>query len=365
MICNPVYSFGAEHFVASLLASLMLGHITADKRFAFGSPKLPNGSFVYPQYVIRHCQKGNNQMNINDIERIISLPTVFISYSWKDELTALAVDEYLRQKGARVIIDRRDFIVGNDIVDEIIRHITNANKVVVIYSRNSANRPYPTLERRIAAQLEIEDYKRRLIFFCIDDTPLPLEVRHRVAIFAKDKSFKDAMEELWHAIQEVPRPIKRIDLRQFEKTPPWRMNDEQERKAINKVVEYTEDVLDIGPSILSNVKEELRQFEGYPEEIRLERALKLLQFYHKDYLERYRRCEERAKEAFEGASKEEKSFPEALADLTIALYMINAKSVVDVCQKAIDEIETWKQHKNEIDPRNVWSNVIKYFEEQS
>ncbi len=31
--------FGAERFVASLLASLSLGHITADKRFAFGSPK--------------------------------------------------------------------------------------------------------------------------------------------------------------------------------------------------------------------------------------------------------------------------------------------------------------------------------------
>ena len=37
----------AERFVASLLASLTLGHITADKRLCYASPKLPSAtSFI-------------------------------------------------------------------------------------------------------------------------------------------------------------------------------------------------------------------------------------------------------------------------------------------------------------------------------
>jgi len=39
--------FGAERFVASLLASLTLGHITADKREIKDFPKLPSAtSFI-------------------------------------------------------------------------------------------------------------------------------------------------------------------------------------------------------------------------------------------------------------------------------------------------------------------------------
>ena len=34
------YGFGAEHFVALLLASLTLGHITVDTRLRFAQPKL-------------------------------------------------------------------------------------------------------------------------------------------------------------------------------------------------------------------------------------------------------------------------------------------------------------------------------------
>jgi hypothetical protein len=130
-------------------------------------------------------------------------PTVFISYAWADELSALAIDQWLRNRGARVLIDRRDFIPGNDIEAEIVRCIMASGKIVCLYSRNSASRPYPELERRITSALEKEDARlrnssrRKLIYFAIDGTPLPTEALPRLAIRAEGMAFETACEELW------------------------------------------------------------------------------------------------------------------------------------------------------------------------
>ena len=138
-------------------------------------------------------------------------PKVFISYAWADELSALAIDQWLRDHGARVLIDRRDFIPGNDIEAEIVRCVRDAGKVVCIYSKNSSNRPYPELERRITAALEKEKSKhRRLIYFCIDDTPLPLDALSRLAIKAANMNFDSACEQLWCAILEESVPPKKL-----------------------------------------------------------------------------------------------------------------------------------------------------------
>src|ERR1700730_9993319 len=83
-------------------------------------------------------------------------PTIFINYARADELSALAIDQWLRDRGARVLIDRRDFIPGNDLEAEIVRCISSSGKLVCIYSATSAQRPYPELERRIASALEWE-----------------------------------------------------------------------------------------------------------------------------------------------------------------------------------------------------------------
>lgn len=161
-------------------------------------------------------------------------PKVFISYAWADELSALAIDQWLRNHGARVLLDRRDFIAGNDIEAEIVRCISEAGKVVCIYSKNSANRPYPELERRIAAALEREESNegttrhRRLIYFCIDDTPLPTEALPRLAIKATNIDFESACEELWRGVLEKSAPPKELDLTKFEDKPPWKMTMEEQ-----------------------------------------------------------------------------------------------------------------------------------------
>lgn len=166
---------------------------------------------------------------MNDVAR----PTVFISYAWSDEITALAVDQWLRDQGARVLIDRRDFIPGSDLESEIVRCLTAAGKVVCIYSANFANRPYPELERRIAAALERvggrgqSHSERKLLYFCIDDTPLPTEALPRLAIGAANLSFDEACKELWRSILGAVAPPQQFDLERFRDSPPWAKEDKK------------------------------------------------------------------------------------------------------------------------------------------
>ena len=155
------------------------------------------------------------------------VPSVFISYAWSDELSALAIDQWLRNHRARVMIDRRDFVPGNDVEAEIVRCIRDAGKVVCIYSRHSAGRPFPELERRITTALEREDQKasgashRRLIYFCIDSTPLPVEALPRLYVQAATLDFESACEELWRGILGEAATPKELDLSAFKDRAPW------------------------------------------------------------------------------------------------------------------------------------------------
>jgi hypothetical protein len=148
--------------------------------------------------------------------------SVFISYSHHDQATALALDQWLRNKGARVFLDQRDFIPGNDLESEIVRCIKQAGKVVCIYSKNSSNRPYIEFERRLSTALERQslDNRKRLIYFVIDKTPLPDEAAGRLHVLA-GSSFQDALLELWKGITDTAGEPKEIDLTQYEVTPPW------------------------------------------------------------------------------------------------------------------------------------------------
>jgi hypothetical protein len=173
----------------------------------------------------------------NDSSNETAIPVIFISYAHADMATARAIDQWLRNQSARVLIDQRDFIPGNDIEDEIVRCIRNAGKLICIFSKNSATRPYPQLERRIAAELERSNVystsaQKRLIYFCIDETELPLEAKPRLAIMAKDKSFQDACQDLWSAILEESRDPIEIDLSRYENAPPW--NDEALQETLKK-----------------------------------------------------------------------------------------------------------------------------------
>ena len=149
------------------------------------------------------------QPRILDIMPPLS-PKVFISYTWRDEETAVAVDQWLRNHGVKVVIDRRDFIPGSDLYNNIASAIEDSDKVIFIYSKNSSDRHYTLLERRMTQQREAREHSAGnkvivMIFLCIDDQPLPPEWSHRLAVFAKGKGFVEVCQELLAAILERPR----------------------------------------------------------------------------------------------------------------------------------------------------------------
>ncbi len=160
------------------------------------------------------------------INALENAPRVFLSYAHSDRESVAAVDQWLRDKGARVDIDDRELVAGRDIRDEIIRMIERAGKVVCFYSKSSSDRYYTKLERRLTEEVELKSQMNGnkrvvLIYFRLDDTALPPESAYKLAINAWTMSFDDACAELWRHLQEKPAEPRRISLSRYREHPPW------------------------------------------------------------------------------------------------------------------------------------------------
>jgi uncharacterized protein YjbI with pentapeptide repeats len=105
------------------------------------------------------------------------VPKIFLSYTWADKDAVLLVDQWLRDKGARVILDERNFLAGENLREEIIRWIQDAGIIVCFISKDSIDRPYPALERELANNLQVKG-KSRLIYFKLDDTATDINMRN-------------------------------------------------------------------------------------------------------------------------------------------------------------------------------------------
>lgn len=146
---------------------------------------------------------------------------IFISYAWANEDVVLAVDQWLRLKGLRTKIDKRDFFAGSRIRDEILRVMHGCDAVVIFYSEESKDKPWTQFERELVSDLEMEAKKEgrhplRIIYFVIDGAQLPNVVeKNRIAVMAKGKKFEAACEELYYGILQIAKGAKYIDLNKW------------------------------------------------------------------------------------------------------------------------------------------------------
>lgn len=209
-----------------------------------------------------------------EIKELPAATPVFISYAKVDQFSVNPIDQWLRNHNIRVLIDYRDFLPGNYIEDEIVRCIEQSGKVICIYSKNSAHRPYPKLERRIAAALEMQHTEQaescgRLVYFCIDKTPLPTEALGRLAIKAFEMNFNKACNELLRSILGKSAAPIVLDLSQFENKPPWKMDEIEQQEVSLAAWEAIQHILDgqSSGSTLSKWKRET--FEELMENINL------------------------------------------------------------------------------------------------
>jgi hypothetical protein len=147
--------------------------------------------------------------------------TAFLSYAHKDEKAVLAVDQWLRDHDLLTRLDRYDFRYGQHIQKEIKRAMHEASSVVIFYSKNSKGRPYTTLEREFADDMQLLG-KSRVIYFCLDETPFPdVHAAAHVAIKARRKSFEEACGELLAGILSLGRRAERVDLTRYARRAPW------------------------------------------------------------------------------------------------------------------------------------------------
>jgi hypothetical protein len=123
------------------------------------------------------------------------------------------LDQWLRDKGIRVIRDESSFQAGTTIPDSIRRAVAEADKVVVIFSGHSRNRdwPSPSVERAIAEEVESRIGVPILIYVCLDDTPLPKHDDKRIAIKAKKQPLKIVGGKILHALTGSGLPLKRYE----------------------------------------------------------------------------------------------------------------------------------------------------------
>lgn len=131
--------------------------------------------------------------------RAASLTTVFISYAWANESAVLAIEQWIRMKG-------------------ILRVMKDCAVILIFYSKESKDKPWPEFERELASDLEMSAKQEgrtppRTIYVVVDDTPLPsVTESNRIAVMAKGKRFELVCEEIYHNILQIPKATERIDL---------------------------------------------------------------------------------------------------------------------------------------------------------
>jgi hypothetical protein len=116
------------------------------------------------------------------------------------------IDQWLRDHGLRVVRDCQFFVAGTTIQENIVRALSQSDKILAVLSKNSRDRDWPRLERELAEQVEARLGAPVLVYLCLDDTALPAHDSTRLAILAKDKALKQVGEEILHAVAGVPIP---------------------------------------------------------------------------------------------------------------------------------------------------------------
>jgi hypothetical protein len=208
-LCGTIFPAGPGQLIYRGKTIKLDGAIVdVETRFPFGYDPIKYGA----QFMSKSEASSDGVLNI---------PTVFISYAWANEDVVLAIDQWLRLKGINARIDRRDFFAGSKIRDEILRIMSECNVVIIFYSKESNDKPWPEFEREMAADLEMaarQEKKKppRIIYIVIDDTPLPgIIEKSRIGIFAQGKRFELVCEEIYHNILQLPRTAGEIDLNKW------------------------------------------------------------------------------------------------------------------------------------------------------
>lgn len=123
------------------------------------------------------------------------MPTVFISYSAKDRITAASIADELRRRGVSVWFDQQEILAGDSLVGRISEGIDSSDYLLVLLSRSSLDSAWVQREVGIAFDRFGTEAGNVIIPVKIDDSPIPpLFKSQRYADFAADP--RKAVDEI-------------------------------------------------------------------------------------------------------------------------------------------------------------------------
>jgi len=94
--------------------------------------------FGIVQYIVKKAKLKSGQTPSDYL--------VFVSHATADKWLAKTICEKIEQTGARTFRDDRDIDGGDDIPEEIRRHIVRSNEMIVLLTPESIDRPWVLLE---------------------------------------------------------------------------------------------------------------------------------------------------------------------------------------------------------------------------
>lgn len=115
----------------------------------------------------------------------------------------------LEELGIEPFVDVQHILPGRDLVLTINDALTQSDYFVLLWSRNTVDRPWVDLEWTAALARDLEDRRSFLFVVRLDDTPLPviLTMRRYLDAFGSWTTVADELAAAWRRDQAVGLPV--------------------------------------------------------------------------------------------------------------------------------------------------------------
>jgi toll-like receptor 13 len=132
---------------------------------------------------------------------------VFVSYDWRESRFVLqrVMPQLEGRLGLRLCIHERDFIPGQNIVDNIAHCVEHSKKIMMVFSKNFVRSQWCQFELAFCLS-QVMEYDDALVIVCIDDvtshemTPTMMAVL-RTTTYIQWVGLGDAARSFWGRLQ--------------------------------------------------------------------------------------------------------------------------------------------------------------------
>ena len=121
---------------------------------------------------------------------------IFISHAGRDSAVAKQLFEELRNVGHDVRIDLHELQLGDDTISFMNEAIANAQTVIILFSKDTPQAKWQTLEINAAVWNETEQEGGKVIVLKLDDSDLPPLLGPKMYGSLKPEAYQQTLQKL-------------------------------------------------------------------------------------------------------------------------------------------------------------------------